>query len=254
MIPLYEKKGRAMGTLVLAGSGEFLPIMRAVDEQILRHTPGSPPRVAIVPTASGLEGDIPFGWIARGVEHFAALGCDAFGVPILDRDGAEDPAHAATLAGADLIYLSGGNPRHLTDTLRGTPAWAAIRAAYAGGATLAGSSAGAMVLAELVVSPRETAPSWRAALGLIPGTGILPHFDRFGAARTGPLIAAAPPTVTLLGIDEDTVILTTPAGSVVLGARTVTVLQRGAATVFRAGDRLPTGLIVADELLDAAAG
>ncbi len=235
-----------MGALVLAGSGEFLPIMRAVDEVVLRQTPGAPPRVAIVPTAAGLEGGVPLDWIARGVAHFAALGCDAFGVPILDRAGAEDPAHAAALAGANLIYLSGGNPRHLTDALRETPAWAAIRAAFAGGATLAGSSAGAMALAELVVSPREAAPSWRPALGLVPGIGVLPHFDRFGAARTGPLVAAAPPHLTVLGIDEDTVILTADGESTVLGARTVTVLRGGGETVYRAGEHLPVGTITPD--------
>lgn len=232
-----------MGALVLVGSGEFTPIMRAVDEIILRHTPGSPPRAAIVPTASGLEGDVPLGWIARGVAHFAALGCEAFAVPILDRAHAGDPAHAAALAGADLIYLSGGNPRHLVETLRDTPAWAAIRAACVGGATLAGSSAGAMALAELVISPRDAAPGWRPALGLLPGIGVLPHFDRFGAARTGPLIAAAPPHLTILGIDEDTAILATGAGATVLGAGGATVLRAGAATVFGAGDRLPAGVL-----------
>lgn len=232
-----------MGALVLAGSGEFLPIMRAVDEVVLRQTPGAPPRVAIVPTAAGLEGDVPLDWIARGIAHFAALGCDAFGVPILDRAGAEDPAHAAKLAGANLIYLSGGNPRHLTDALRETPAWAAIRAAFAGGATLAGSSAGAMALAELVVSPRSAEPSWQPALGLVPGIGVLPHFDRFGGARTGPLSAIAPAGLTILGIDEDTIVMLADGTATVLGARTVTVLRDGEATIFGAGEQLPAGVL-----------
>ncbi len=232
-----------MGALVLAGSGEFLPIMRAVDEVVLRHTPGRPPRVVIVPTASGLEGAVPLDWIARGVAHFAALGCAAFGVPILEREGADDPAHAAALAGADLIYLSGGNPRHLIDTLRDSVAWTAIRAAYDGGATLAGSSAGAMALAELVVAPRAPEPTWQPALGLLPGIGILPHFDRFGGARTAPLIAAAPPHLTILGIDEDTIVLVAAGVASVLGARAVTLLRGGEATVFRAGEQLPHGVL-----------
>lgn len=232
-----------MGTLVLAGSGEFLPIMRAVDEMILRHTPGQPPRVAIVPTASGTEGTVPFDWIARGVAHFADLGCAAFGVPILDRSTVADPAHVAALAGADLIYLSGGNPRHLVETLRDSPAWTAIRTAHAGGATLAGSSAGAMALAELVVSPRSAEPSWQPALGLVLGIGVLPHFDRFGGARTGPLIAAAPADLTILGIDEDTVVLVVEGIATVLGARTVSVLRHGEAAVFGAGEQLPPGVL-----------
>ena len=241
-----------MGTLVLAGSGEFLPIMRAVDEMVLRHTPGQPPRVAIVPTASGLEGTVPFDWIARGVAHFADLGCAAFGVPILDRSTVDDPAHVAALAGADLISLSGGNPRHLVETLRDSAAWAAIRTAHAGGATLAGSSAGAMALAELVVSPRSAEPSWQPALGLVPGIGVLPHFDRFGGARTGPLSAIAPAGLTILGIDEDTIVMLAAGTATVLGARTVTVLRDGEATIFGAGEQLPAGVLCLPEATTTA--
>lgn len=233
-----------VGTLLLAGSGEFTPAMIAVDELLLRHTPGTPARVAIVPTASGLEGAVPFDWIARGVSHFTALGCVAVGVPILNRDDADNPEHRAALAGADLIYLSGGNPRHLVASLAGSAAWEAIRTAWSGGATLAGSSAGAMALAELTVSPRTAPPSWVPALGLLPEIGILPHYDRFGSARTGPLSAVAPPHLTILGIDEDTTVLIDPAGiATVHGMRTVTLLRDGATTTLPAGETLPSGLL-----------
>ncbi len=234
-----------MGALVLAGSGEFLPIMRAVDEVVLTHLPRASRRVAIVPTASGREGQVPFGWIERGVAHFTALGCEAFGVPILERADADNPNYVAALAGADLIYLSGGDPRHLIDTMLGSAAWAAIRTAHAGGTILAGSSAGAMALGELVISPRAAAPTWQPALGLVPGIGVLPHYDRFGGARTAPLVAVAPPGLTILGIDEDTVILTVDGASRVLGARGVTILQGDAATIFGAGELLPHALIPA---------
>lgn len=179
---------------------------------------------------------------SRGVAHFAALGCAAFGVPILERVDADAPEHVAALAGADLIYLSGGDPRHLVTTLRGSTAWATIRAAYAGGAILAGSSAGAMALGELVISPRAAVPTWRPALGLLPGVGVLPHYDRFGSARTAPLVAAAPPHLTILGIDENTVIVAVDGEARVLGARSVTLLRGDTATVFSAGTQLPNGL------------
>jgi cyanophycinase-like exopeptidase len=237
--PTAREDGGLMGTLVLAGSGEFLPTMRAVDAIVLTHLSRATRRIAIVPTASGREGRVPFDWIARGIAHFAALDCEAFGVPILERADADLPEHVAALAGADLIYLSGGDPRHLIETLRGSAAWAAIRTAYAGGAILAGSSAGAMALGELVTSPRAATPAWQPALGLVPGIGVLPHYDRFGGARTAPLVAAAPPRLIVLGIDEDTVILTVGGESRVLGARGVTLLRDGTTTVFSAGERLP---------------
>jgi cyanophycinase len=236
-------KGRVMGALVLAGSGEFLTTMRVVDKVALRYAPNFPPRVAIVPTASGLEGPVPFDWIARGVAHFNALGCVAFGVPILARDDADSPEYAAALAGADLIYLPGGNPRHLVESLRASAAWSAIHMAWLGGAILAGSSAGAMALGELTVTPRAQAPAWLPALGLLPGLGILPHYDRFGAARSGPLAAVAPPHLAILGIDEDTVVLAADGEATVLGARTVTLLRDGEATVFHTGEELPRDVV-----------
>jgi cyanophycinase len=232
------------GAILLAGSGEFTAAMVAVDEVLLRHTPGAPPRVAIVPTASGLEGAVPFDWIARGVSHFTALGCIAFGVPILNRADADRPEHSAALADTDLIYLSGGNPRHLVASLVGSAAWAAICAAWVGGATLAGSSAGAMALGELTIAPRAAPPSWMPALGLLPGIGILPHYDRFGATRTAPLAAIAPAHLAIFGIDEDTTVLIEESGvATVLGAHTVTLLRGGTTTVFAVGETLPADVV-----------
>jgi cyanophycinase len=237
------------GALVLAGSGEFLPAMAAVDEEMLRRTPGGAPRVAIVPTAAGAEGRVPFDWIERGVRHFAALGADPFGVPILSRAEADDPGHAAALAGADLVYLSGGNPGWLVGALRGTAAWQAIRGVWDRGGTIAGSSAGAMALAALTVAPPAERgriwlePVWRPALGLVPGAGILPHYDRLGSERAGVLLTAAPPGLTILGIDEDTVIFAVGGAASVLGAGTVTVWRGGRATVRRTGDRLDPALV-----------
>lgn len=101
-----------------------------------------------------------------------------------------------------------------------------------------------MALAELTVSPRTAPPSWVPALGLLPGIGVLPHFDRFGSARTGPLSAVAPPHLAILGIDEDTTILIDATGAAtVQGMRTVTLLSDGATTTFASGETLPPGLL-----------
>lgn len=237
-----------MGALVLAGSGEFLPIMRAVDEVVLRQTPGTPPRVAIVPTASGQEGPVPLDWIARGVAHFAALGCEAYGVPILGRADADDASHVAALVGADFVYLSGGSPAWLVESLGDTAAWRAILAVRARGGTIAGSSAGAMALCGTTVIPRfrddsSRPPEWRSALGLAPGLAVLPHYDRFGGARSASFLAIAPPDLTVLGIDEDTVVLAANGTATVLGRATVTVWRAGEPTVFRAGEVIPPEMV-----------
>ena len=84
------------GAIVLAGSGEFTSAMRAVDAALLA-TLRPRARVAIVPTAAGLE-DTPPAWIARGTEHFRALGAEPYGVPVLTRGEANDERWSGAIA------------------------------------------------------------------------------------------------------------------------------------------------------------
>src|ERR1700722_20160728 len=62
------------GPVALVGSGEFLDVMVGVDAGLLA---GRPARVAVLPTAAGLEGDERVDWwleLARG--HYEAMGVE----------------------------------------------------------------------------------------------------------------------------------------------------------------------------------
>src|SRR5579875_3677437 len=122
--------------LALVGSGEYLPEMDAVDRALLDAAPRQSGAIVLIPAASGLEPGMPAEWNRRGVEHFAAMGYEVEGLPILTRDDAEDRGHADRARAARMIYFSGGNPDHLLKTLRDTPLWDAVLDAYAGGAAL----------------------------------------------------------------------------------------------------------------------
>src|SRR5262249_26947835 len=211
--------------------------------------------VALLPTASGLEEGAPERWNRMGAGHFAALGAQVAPLMLLTRDDAADPRIVAALRSSDLFYFSGGDPQHLVETMRGTPAWDAIRERYAAGAVIAGCSAGAMMLGGYTLGIRALMngqpPQWPAALGLLPHIAVMPHFDRaaqfVGEALFHALIAAAPADVTLVGVDEDTALLHVPAtGWQVLGRPTVSVFgSAGARAIYRAGERVP----LADERL-----
>jgi cyanophycinase len=236
-----------LGALLLAGSGEFRPPMVSVDTELLRHTPGTPPSVAIVPTAAGQEMSVS-SWIRDGVAHFTALGCEAYGVRAIDRAGVEDPANVAAIGAADLVYLSGGSPGYLVETLRDSVVWQAIERGWHTGGTLAGSSAGAMAMGEWTLMRREgqvgRMPAyWEPGLNLLPGIGVIPHYDRFGPERTRARVDDAPPGMTVLGIDEDTVILSVNGTATVLGRGTVVVWQDGLANRFESGAELPPDLV-----------
>jgi cyanophycinase len=162
-------------------------------------------------TAAAPEGPASLArWHALGADAADRLGVQQVVLDVVDRDGAQDPAMAALVAGAGLVYLSGGNPGFLAQTLRGTAVWDAIVAAWRAGAALAGCSAGAMALSASLPDVRRP---WRPAtegLGLVPMIEVLPHFDRFASWMPDLVVrrvAAAPPGVQVVGIDEDTALV-----------------------------------------------
>ena len=198
--------------MMLCGSGEFTSTMDAIDGELLaRLRPHA--KVAIVPTAAGQE-DTPPRWIEKGSAHFHALGAEPVAILVLDRADAHDARWRDAIADVDWIYFSGGSPGYVVETLERTPFWAAILSRHAAGAILAGSSGGAMMLGGTTLVPTARGPdglptqaTTRAALGLLPGVIVAPHFDILPPARLSRWITTWPDHHQLLGIDEDTAVI-----------------------------------------------
>ena len=74
-------------------------------------------------------------------------------IEVFNRKDAEDSRWLKEIEGASLIYFSGGNPKHLADTLRGTDLWEKIVNEFRTGSSLAGCSAGAMFMAQKIAFP-----------------------------------------------------------------------------------------------------
>jgi cyanophycinase-like exopeptidase len=226
----------AAGTVALVGAGEFLPAIGQVDALLLARLPAAP-RVVILPTASAPDGRPVFDrWARMGVEHFTNLGAVAVSLPLLTRADAELPALAEQIAAAHLIYLSGGKPRYLVDTLRDTAAWRAIVSAHAAGGVVAGCSAGAMALAgKLIDFPRGWGTS--PALGMVPEIMVIPHFDEIPHLLTG--LAGRFTGETVVGIDGSTALVGSDGAWQALGIGGVTVLRGAERRVYRGGDAVP---------------
>jgi cyanophycinase len=190
------------------GSGEYLPVLEPVERALIA---GRPPRYVQLATAAAPEGPASLArWHALGAAAAERLGVEQVVVPVDRRDDAQKPANAELVADAGLIYLSGGNPGYLAETLRDTLVWQAIVDSWRRGAALAGCSAGAMVMSASLPDVRRP---WRPAirgLGLVPMIEVLPHFDRFTAWLPDLAVrrvASAPPGVQVVGIDEDTALV-----------------------------------------------
>jgi cyanophycinase len=232
---------RMPGPVALVGSGEFLPAMDEVDAGLLASTGRSRPRVAILPTASWPDGeDVFHRWASMGVAHFSALGAEVEPVLVRDRFDADDAAHVQAIGEADLVYLSGGKPGHLTDSLAGSPVGDALVAAHRRGAILAGCSAGAMTLAgrhwdlrrRRLVWPLR----WRDGLGVVPGVTVIPHYDAWPEPLSVLFILQAPRGTAILGIDENTALVGRDGAWQVQGSGRVTVWHGRNRERFRRGE------------------
>jgi cyanophycinase len=221
------------GRLILLGSGEFTSAMDELDREILATLAKPRARVAIVPTASGLE-DTPDSWAELGKAHFAALGADVVPVMVLRRDDAREQRWIAALRDVDWVYFSGGRPQHAINVLAGTPFWDEVLRRHRSGAVLAGSSAGAMMLGEKSYAPDDfdaagmpQRVSIRDGLGVLGGHFVVPHFDLLSQLppdRVQAWIAVWPQGLRGIGIDEDTAVVESTNGWTVRGrGRAVTM-------------------------------
>lgn len=236
--PIRASGDVASGHVCLVGAGEYLAPMSPVDRELLALTPaaraGRVPRVVCLPTAAGTEGEsVVDRWMRMGTDHFRELGADATALRVIDRATAEEPELEATIGAADLVYLSGGKPEHLLDSLADTPAWRGVLAVLAAGGVVAGCSAGAMIMGSLVPS-FPMVNRRRPGFGLVPGAIVLPHFDEF-FGRLGVLARFGVPAGSyLLGVDGMTGVLVGRDGWRVLGERRVVVEVDGRQQELRA--------------------
>jgi cyanophycinase-like exopeptidase len=138
---------------------------------------------------------------------------------------------AALIADSALIYLSGGDPHHLAESLINTPVFDAIYQGWSSGSSLAGCSAGAMALSTHI-------PNFR-----LSKKSPIPHFDRFfrwipeSAAK---VLMSSPDDTILIGIDELTALVNRSGESdwQVIGSGLVHILSGAPSSQLAASARI----------------
>lgn len=210
------------GPLALVGSGEYLPQMADIEAGLLA---GRPARYVQLATAAVPDGPtVVERWHNLGTEQAQRLGAEVVILEVNDRDDADRQEIADQVAGAGLVYLSGGNPGFLADTLRDTAVWHAILEAWQGGAALAGCSAGAMAMTSWIPSLRHPRQGGTNGLAVLPHLRVIPHFDFF-ASKVPDLVTRFllphDPAITVLGIDEETALVGGPSEWTVQGRQSV---------------------------------
>ncbi len=228
-----------MGILLLEGGAEFGGLMSEPDRRAIQLAGGLDAPIAILPTAAAPDHNHERAG-GNGLRWFASLGATRLDlVPVIDKTSADDLALASRIRSARLIYMLGGCPAYVAETLSGRRAWQAALEAYADGAVLGGSSAGAMVLCQHLYDPERG--RLVPGLDLLPNACVLPHHNSFGK-NWAPRLMRDLPRATLIGIDERTGILGDPLGVwTVYGAGQVSIYRQGASHPYSRGDTFTLG-------------
>jgi cyanophycinase len=195
------------GAILAVGGGEDKLGDRVVLKHFVELAGGRDARIVVVPTASRVQ-DCG----AQYEDLFQRLEAGSVrALPVQTRADAARPELLDTLADATGIFMTGGSQLRLGSTLGGTPLARTLRRAHAGGAIVAGTSAGAAFLSEHMIATGDNgAVSRSRGVTLAPGLGLTnrvvidQHFSQ--RDRLGRLLAALAynPFAVGIGVDEDT--------------------------------------------------
>jgi cyanophycinase len=194
------------GSLALVGGGEWREGCD-FDRDLLAASGAD--EVLILPTGAAYEH--PDRLVDQATGWFTGLGVAVRPLMVLDRPSSSDPANIAAVSEAQFVYLAGGSPMHLRSVLVHSPLWDALVSAWESGATLAGSSAGAMMLCDPAVDLRGGA--FTLGLGLIGQLAVIPHADTWSDDKRHRTLQLAPKGLPVVGVDERTALVRSSAGT-----------------------------------------
>jgi cyanophycinase len=197
------------GTLIIIGGHEDHDGDREILREVAKHVANG--RLVLATIAS----HEPDGYLEKYQASFADLGVtEVTELYVAERAEGASPEKLAALDGVEAIFFSGGDQLRITSQIGDTPIEKRVHEIFRNGGLIAGTSAGASMMADTMLVKGQSAASFRIGeVRMAPGLGLLPnviidqHFAERG--RIGRLIGAVSqnPRVLGIGIDEDTAIV-----------------------------------------------
>ena len=190
-------------TLLIIGGAEDKLGRSVVLRRFVRLAGGRSSRIVVIPTASSFSAEAAA--LYRTVFARLKAGPDVQIVHPPTRAAASSPEFVATIDAATGVFMTGGSQLKLSQNVVGTPVGDAIHRAYRRGAVIAGTSAGASIMSQFMISlgdegitPRQRSSQLSAGLGLLTGVVVDRRFDPRG--RYGRLLARGPYSPSLPGV------------------------------------------------------
>ncbi|MEH2393931.1 MAG: cyanophycinase [Nostoc sp.] len=228
--------------LVIIGGAEDKDGDSIILRDFVRRSGGIKAHIVIITAATELPKEVGENYI----RVFERLGAE--NVRIIDTETREDASSSTALEAinkATGVFFTGGDQARITSILKDTEIDTAIHKRFSEGAVIAGTSAGAAVMPDVMIvegdsetHPRIEAVEMGPGLGFLPGVVIDQHFSQRG--RLGRLISALilQPAVLGFGIDENTAMTVTDNQIEVIGQGAVTIVDESEATYNNMGEIL----------------
>ncbi len=186
------------------------------------------------------------------IDVFNRLGAiDIKAIHIQSRKDANRVDECEKISQASCIYMTGGDQLRITSILGGTIAERFLYEAFHKGAIVAGTSAGASVMSETMItsgndddSPKKCTLKMAPGLGLLKGVVIDQHFAQRG--RIGRLLTAIAqnPHMLGIGIDEDTgLVVNDDSIFEVVGSNGVTIIDGSHSDYSNVSELMPDEIL-----------
>ncbi len=230
------------GQLVIIGGAEDKEGDCKILREFVRRAGGVNARIVIMTAATELPREVGENYI-RVFDRLAVED-----VRIVDTVIREDATSSTALEAINKstgIFFTGGDQARITSILKDTEIDATIHKRFSEGIVVAGTSAGAAVMPDVMIvggasetHARVEVVQMGPGMGFLPGVVIDQHFSQRG--RLGRLLSALAqqPAVLGFGIDENTALVVNGDEFEVVGEGTVTVVDESEMTHSNIGDIL----------------
>ncbi|GET35584.1 cyanophycinase [Microseira wollei] len=230
------------GQLLIIGGAEEKEGECRILREFVRRAGGTKARIAIMTAATSLPREVGDDY----TRIFERLGAEE--VKVIDteyREDADKPDYLEFIEQATGVFFTGGDQARIISLIKDTKLDTAIHRRYAEGIVVAGTSAGAAMMPDVMIiegdsetNPRADTVAMGPGMGFLPGIVVDQHFSQRG--RLGRLISALAqqPAVLGIGIDENTAVAVNGNKFEVIGAGSVTVVDDSEITHSNADDVL----------------
>lgn len=202
------------GHLIAIGGAEDKSSDLEILSCVFSKAPRDNKEVAVIATASSIPDEL----LPAYRTAFKRLGATkVHSLDIRDREQAAYPSTAEKIRQCGVIFFTGGDQLRLTNILGGSPVLKAIRERHAGGAVVAGTSAGAVALSGTMIyngaaadALRKGAVKMASGFGFVEGVIIDSHFLERGRFTRLMEAGATNPEQLGIGLGEDAAVIVHP--------------------------------------------